>query len=277
MKKILLIASILFASISQAQQIGYLPTTTTPSDSDATILHQGNRPGCKKNYKLRLDSLKNYILDGYVPDTSSSLGDTLYTNEVRARYSPGTGQFTLAPDSFAWGNNEAYFLQKSTNGPYEGYTEVFLNNPTADYSPKYDNYCQPGQYSYHVFWNDSTMMSYGLDNQYHQIDFYNQKTTGDHANDLYFNNDIDLNVWNIGAISNDTIAINTVTFHDGKISAPGGIDPPYMSFSLETRDGIKKRSKKCKDDIMLFYNSNKERLEIYVKNEDKFYKYQSMK
>jgi len=60
---------------------------------------------------------------------------------------------------------------------------------------------------------------------------------------------------------------------DGKITATGGVDPPYVSYSAETRESIVERSKKLKEDqvVMQFWNCKTKRFEVYVVKEKKFY------
>ena len=60
---------------------------------------------------------------------------------------------------------------------------------------------------------------------------------------------------------------------DGKITATGGVDTPYISFSAETRSSIVKRSKGLKEDqvVMQFWNKFTKQIEIYHVKEKRFY------
>lgn len=61
----------------------------------------------------------------------------------------------------------------------------------------------------------------------------------------------------------------------GKLTANGGVDPPYMMFDLETRDSIKALANKVPDEkkggSMVFLNSATKKLEAYIPSDDKFY------
>ena len=59
----------------------------------------------------------------------------------------------------------------------------------------------------------------------------------------------------------------------GKITATGGIDPPYVSYSKETHESIRERAKDVEEheEVMQFWNANAHRMEVYVISEDKFY------
>lgn len=58
-----------------------------------------------------------------------------------------------------------------------------------------------------------------------------------------------------------------------QITADGGIDPPYISFTAETRESVKEYAKKVEEHekVMLFWNKETKRFEVYVIDEDKFY------
>jgi len=58
----------------------------------------------------------------------------------------------------------------------------------------------------------------------------------------------------------------------GKITATGGVDPPYISFNAETEASIRKRSKGLMPDqaVMLFWNEGG-KLGLYHVEEDRFY------
>ena len=73
-----------------------------------------------------------------------------------------------------------------------------------------------------------------------------------------------------GLGTKDYLKIDYVT---GKTTIPGGIDPPYVSFSGETHESIREYAKNAekKEETMLFWSAENHRLEIYVINEDKFY------
>lgn len=59
----------------------------------------------------------------------------------------------------------------------------------------------------------------------------------------------------------------------GKVTAPGGIDPPYVSFSNETHASIRAFAKDIEshEEVMQFWNAPLHRLEVYVIAEDRFY------
>jgi hypothetical protein len=58
-----------------------------------------------------------------------------------------------------------------------------------------------------------------------------------------------------------------------KIYAPGGIDPPYVSFSAESHETIREHAKTVveHEKVMLFWNKQTHRMEVYVIDEDRFY------
>ena len=60
---------------------------------------------------------------------------------------------------------------------------------------------------------------------------------------------------------------------NGKGHFSGGIDPPYVSFSNESHESIRKYAKdvQAHEKVMQFWNGNAHRMEIYVISEDKFY------
>ncbi|UCH88837.1 MAG: hypothetical protein JSV49_11445 [Thermoplasmata archaeon] len=60
---------------------------------------------------------------------------------------------------------------------------------------------------------------------------------------------------------------------EGKITVSGGVDPPFVSFSDETYTSIREYAKNVEDheEVMIFWNGNANRMEIYVIAEDKFY------
>ncbi|HCM36321.1 MAG: hypothetical protein A3J30_02065 [Candidatus Wildermuthbacteria bacterium RIFCSPLOWO2_02_FULL_47_9c] len=59
----------------------------------------------------------------------------------------------------------------------------------------------------------------------------------------------------------------------GKLTALGGVDPPYVSFSAETRETIRNFAKDVQEheEAMLFWNGETRRMEAYVIGEDAFY------
>ncbi|MBU0569007.1 hypothetical protein KKC52_13310, partial [bacterium] len=59
----------------------------------------------------------------------------------------------------------------------------------------------------------------------------------------------------------------------GKITATGGIDPPYVSYSKETHESIRERAKdvEAHEEVMQFWNASAHRMEVYVISEDRFY------
>jgi len=60
---------------------------------------------------------------------------------------------------------------------------------------------------------------------------------------------------------------------EGKLTAAGGIDPPYISFSKETHESIREYANYVEDheEVMQFWNGDTHRMEIYVISEDVFY------
>lgn len=57
---------------------------------------------------------------------------------------------------------------------------------------------------------------------------------------------------------------------DGKITATGGVDPPYVSFKMQTHDQIRERSKSVTDDVMQFYCETEKRMELYIIKDNVF-------
>jgi len=59
----------------------------------------------------------------------------------------------------------------------------------------------------------------------------------------------------------------------GKLTAIGGVDPPYVSFSAETHDSIKQLSQNLNEheEVMLFWNIDNHQFEVYEKSQDAFY------
>ncbi len=66
--------------------------------------------------------------------------------------------------------------------------------------------------------------------------------------------------------------VGSVTI-DGKLTALGGVDPPYISFSKETHESIREYAKNVEDheEVMQFWNGDFHRMEVYVIIEDVFY------
>ena len=60
---------------------------------------------------------------------------------------------------------------------------------------------------------------------------------------------------------------------NGKITAVGGVDPPYVSFSAETHESIREFAKNVEEHekVMVFWNTKNKQMEVYVISEDKFY------
>ena len=69
-----------------------------------------------------------------------------------------------------------------------------------------------------------------------------------------------------------TAASRSITLHKGKSYIPGGVDPPYVSFSNETHQSVKRYAKSLTDHekAMLFWNRDASRMEVYVKDQDEF-------
>ena len=94
--------------------------------------------------------------------------------------------------------------------------------------------------------------------------------TGDvMSGQLSINNNLDVN----GDIFGHTGHISGNLVVDGKITASGGIDPPYISFSAESHKSIREYAKEVEphEKVMQFWNGKFHRIEIYVISEDKFY------
>ncbi len=66
---------------------------------------------------------------------------------------------------------------------------------------------------------------------------------------------------------------DALIFNGAKATFPGGIDPPYVSFSDESHQSIKEFAKNVEDHekVMQFWNGDSHRMEIYDISEDKFY------
>jgi len=60
---------------------------------------------------------------------------------------------------------------------------------------------------------------------------------------------------------------------NGKATVMGGVDPPYVSFSNETHDSIRLFAGEVHEHekVMIFWNGETERMELYVIGEDNFY------
>jgi len=59
----------------------------------------------------------------------------------------------------------------------------------------------------------------------------------------------------------------------GKASFPGGVDPPYVSFSSETHETIREFAMDVDphEEVMIFWNTDSKQMEVYVIAQDKFY------
>lgn len=58
----------------------------------------------------------------------------------------------------------------------------------------------------------------------------------------------------------------------GKLYADGGVDPPYVSYTQETHKSIREYAQSVSsDEVMMFWNSEAHRMEVYVISEDTFY------
>lgn len=81
-------------------------------------------------------------------------------------------------------------------------------------------------------------------------------------------------------IITSTYATNTMTGDlnvTGKITATGGVDPPYVSYSDQTHKSIINFSKSCHDNVMQFWCNTHKRMEIYIIKEDQFYTFEGIK
>ena len=60
---------------------------------------------------------------------------------------------------------------------------------------------------------------------------------------------------------------------NGKLTATGGVDPPYVSFSAESYESIREYAEDVEDheEVMVFWNAKNHRMEVYDITEDKFY------
>jgi hypothetical protein len=69
-----------------------------------------------------------------------------------------------------------------------------------------------------------------------------------------------------------TTFVGPVTI-DGKLTATGGVDPPYVSYSKETHESIREYAQYVEDheEVMQFWNGDSHRMEVYVISEDLFY------
>jgi len=65
----------------------------------------------------------------------------------------------------------------------------------------------------------------------------------------------------------------TINPSSGKVSIPGGIDPPYVSYSKESHESIREFAQDVEDheEVMQFWSGESHRMEIYVISEDAFY------
>jgi len=75
-------------------------------------------------------------------------------------------------------------------------------------------------------------------------------------------------------IGNTVVTPPAITINNnGKVSIPGGIDPPYISYSKESHSSIREYAQDVEDheEVMQFWNGDAHRMEIYVISEDAFY------
>lgn len=70
-----------------------------------------------------------------------------------------------------------------------------------------------------------------------------------------------------------TIIIDGPTEITGKLTATGGVDPPFVSFSAQTHQGIRALAPDLNptEEVMIFWNTDSKQMEVYVVAEDKFY------
>lgn len=270
MRKLLYIF-LFVTGIANAQNIGILPSAVSPKDTNAVMVWQGGRPGCKKTYRLNLQDLKSF-------NNSGGGGDITYSSNVWGSHGSGDGFIAFFPDSGEvnqyW--NYSYIYQnQGNNSQYDTWVNERLDTvglfPQAEFFQGLfgylDNYIYTGQYLGGWCYMDVYSNAYGTSNNF-KFDAYILNRSV-----LYFNPTQYPNKWNIYSESVDTIAINKVKIStDGKISAPGGIDPPYISFSNESEASIEKMSTHCKDDVMLYYDADKHKFRTYNKKERKFKK-----
>lgn len=263
---------------SSAQNIGILEPAVNVQDTDKIIIRQGAEPGCKKNFGLTLGDLRTYT--GVTGGGGANVPDTIYTKAIVGKYPylDPAGHVKMCPDSSGQNN-----FTTLSHGKYENVGKDELGN-------YYYNTLETanGAKAKIGNGNDSTEMLLLVKNAYSgdtsnapYVSFISKKFGAQNKqSELRF--EYDTTLWNITAqrmINNvitdsDSIVVNGVTFtKDGKISAPNGIDPPYISFTNETRSSIvDKYADKCKDPIMFFYNVDNQRFEIYDKRTKKFKK-----
>lgn len=79
-------------------------------------------------------------------------------------------------------------------------------------------------------------------------------------------------------ITGDNVGIGTASPSSklhviGKATITGGVDPPYISFSNESYESIRKYAKNVEEHekVMLFWNAKTKRIEVYVIGDDAFY------
>jgi hypothetical protein len=113
------------------------------------------------------------------------------------------------------------------------------------------------------------------------VDLDSTSTVGRNA-DANVGNNLDVTVGGTTTITvGKTLTITSgsgTTFQgsvtiDGKLTALGGVDPPYMSFSKETHESIREYAQNVEDheEVMQFWNGDNHRMEVYVISEDSFY------
>jgi len=75
-----------------------------------------------------------------------------------------------------------------------------------------------------------------------------------------------------GAVFMDSVLIYDGLYVLGKVTTIGGVDPPYVSYSAETYESIREFAKDvtAHEKVMLFYNVNKKRMELYDIEADTF-------
>jgi len=71
----------------------------------------------------------------------------------------------------------------------------------------------------------------------------------------------------------DDLEANDDLFVDGKLTVAGLVDPPAITFSVETHDSKKQLATDVEDheEVMVYWNTENHQMEVYVLAEDAFY------
>ena len=88
---------------------------------------------------------------------------------------------------------------------------------------------------------------------------------------MTIDNDGDVGIGTYNPISK--LHVNGNIYCSGKITAQGGVDPPYVSFSKESHESIREYAKNVEkhEEVLQFWNGESHRMEVYVISEDAFY------